>query len=65
MKDPNQETKFIPLSKAKTLIENIVFGRLRCYKCKSFDHECGCTPNVNERYRKEIIYRLIAIAKKI
>ena len=51
----NFETNFIPFSVVETLIKKLQLGRNWCGICDSPDHECGCSINVHERYRLELI----------
>jgi predicted metal-binding protein len=36
---------------AEQLVEQFVTGRLYCDRCNSYDHECGCNPDVLYRHR--------------
>ena len=45
----------VPFSVVETLIKKLQLGRNWCGICDSPDHECGCSINVNERYRHELI----------
>lgn len=51
-------SSFIPFIIVKSMIEKLQLGRKWCAICDSPDHECGCSPNVCERYRRELMNKL-------
>jgi len=35
-------------------VDNIPLGRIFCNRCDSWDHECGCYPDIKDTLRKEL-----------
>lgn len=47
----------------RKFFETIPFSRLWCNVCEEWDYRCGCTPNVREHYREEIIKKFMGEVK--
>lgn len=39
-------------------IERAPFGRRWCGVCESYDHDCGCSPSINERTKRALLHEL-------
>lgn len=47
--------------KLERVIRSWHFGRVYCGTCGAYDHECGCSPSVNERRKEGCVSEALAL----
>lgn len=53
--EARQEAGASLCERLRKVLETIHLGRAWCDRCESYDHACGCSPDVNERRRQEAL----------